>query len=135
MNLLFNFKKEKKTEIIYIIEKENWSIKWDGEYISNKINQQKKSKIISTTEIPSINSRHKLIHFGSQYMWIDWYELLPKNKNYVVSFFHGKYSDSPAVKQHIDSFLKSQDSIYKVTTASSLIHSETFELGYPKIKT
>ena len=30
LNLLFNFKKEKKTEIIYIIEKENWSIKWDG---------------------------------------------------------------------------------------------------------
>ena len=88
LNLLLNLRKEKKTEIIYIIENENWSIKWDGEYISNKINQQKKSPIISTTEIPSINSRHKLIHFGSQYMWIDWYELLPKNKNYVVSFFH-----------------------------------------------
>ena len=75
LNLLFNFKKEKKTEIIYIIEKENWSIKWDGEYISNKINQQEKSKIISTNEIPSINPRNKLIHFGSQYMWIDWYKL------------------------------------------------------------
>ena len=90
LKILFNLKKEKKTEIIYIIEKENWSIKWDGEYISNKINQQEKSKIISTTEIPSINPRNKLIHFGSQYMWIDWYKLLPKNKNYVVSFFHGK---------------------------------------------
>ena len=44
LNLLFNFKKEKKTEIIYIIEKENWSIKWDGEYISNKINQQEKNQ-------------------------------------------------------------------------------------------
>ena len=134
LNLLLNLRKEKKTEIVYIIEKENWSIKWDGEYISNKINQQKKSQIISTTEIPSINSRHKLIHFGSQYMWIDWYELLPKNKNYVVSFFHGKYSDSPAVTKHIDSFLKSQDSIYKVTTASSLIHSRLLNWGIPKSK-
>ena len=134
LNLLLNFKKEKKTEIIYIIEKENWSIKWDGEYISNKINQQEKSKIISTTEIPSINPRNKLIHFGSQYMWIDWYKLLPKNKNYVVSFFHGKYSDSPAVKQHIESFLKSQDSIYKVTTASSLIQQRLLNWGIPKSK-
>ena len=67
-------------------------------------------------------------------MWIDWYKLLPKNKNYVVSFFHGKYSDSPAVKQHIDSFLKSQDSIYKVTTASSLIQSRLLNWGIPKSK-
>ena len=31
LNLLFNFSKAKTTKIIYIIERENWSIKWDGE--------------------------------------------------------------------------------------------------------
>ena len=134
LNLLLNLRKEKKTEIIYIIERENWSIKWDGEYISNKINHQQNSMMISTSSIPSINTRNKLIHFGSQYMWIDWYELLPKNKNYVVSFFHGKYSDGPQVKQHIDSFLKSQDSIYKIITASSLIQSRLLNWGIPKSK-
>ena len=46
-------------------------------------------------------------------MWIDWYKLLPKNKNYVVSFFHGKYSDGLEVQQHIDNFLKSENSILK----------------------
>jgi len=134
LNLLFNFSKDNKTKIIYIIERENWSIKWDGEYISNKINQKQKSRIISTSEIPNINPRNKVIHFGSQYMWIDWYEFLPKNKNYVVSFFHGKYSDSPEIKQHIDSFLESQDSIYKVITASSLIKSRLLNWGIPKSK-
>ena len=134
LNSLFDFSEIKKTKVIYIVEKKNWVIKWDAKYISSKINQELKSEIISTRTVPSLNANNKVIHFGSQYMWIDWYEYLPKNKNYVVSFYHGKYSDSDQVKEHIDSFLKSQNSIYKVTTASSLVHSRLLNWGIPKSK-
>ena len=89
LKLLISLSKNKKTKIIYIVEGENWSIKWDGEYISKAINQNQKSRLISTSHIPYVNEKNKVIHFGSQYMWVDWYKLLPKNKNYVVSFFHG----------------------------------------------
>ena len=131
---LLYLSKDKKTKIIYIVERENWSIKWDGEYISKAINQKQKSSLISTSHIPFINEKNKVIHFGSQYMWVDWYELLPMNKNYVVSFFHGKYSDGVEVQQHIDSFLKSQNSIFKLITASSLIQSRLLNWGIPKSK-
>ena len=67
-------------------------------------------------------------------MWIDWYRSLPKNKDYVVSFFHGKETDSPEVKKHIEKFIKSQDSIYKVITASSLVFERLLEWGIPKSK-
>ena len=126
--------KKKETKIIYIVEGENWSIKWDGEYISKAINQKQKARLISTSHIPFINKTNKVIHFGSQYMWVDWYELLPKNKNYVVSFFHGKYSDGLEVQQHIDNFLKSENSIFKVITASSLVHARLLNWGIPKSK-
>ena len=134
LKLLISLSKNKKTKIIYIVEGENWSIKWDGEYISKAINQNQKSRLISTSHIPYVNEKNKVIHFGSQYMWVDWYKLLPKNKNYVVSFFHGKYSDGLEVQQHIDSFLKSQNSIFKVITASSLIQSRLLNWGIPKSK-
>ena len=108
LNSLINSSKSCKTKIIYVVENANWSIKWDGEYISSEINKKFNSKIISTSEIPNLNYNNKIIHFGSQYMWIDWYRSLPKNKDYVVSFFHGKEKDSPEVKKHIENFIKSQ---------------------------
>ena len=134
LNSFFNFSMQSKTKILYIVERKNWSIKWDGKFISDSINKKLSSKIISTCELPIIKKRNKVIHFGSQYMWIDWYELLPKDKNYVVSFFHGKDSDSPQVKEHIDNFLKSQHAIYRVVTASSLIYSRLLNWGIPKSK-
>ena len=134
LNTFLNFSIKLKTKILYIVEKENWSIKWDGKFISDSINKKQSSKIISICEIPSINQSNNVIHFGSQYMWVDWYKLLPKGKKYIVSFFHGKYSDSSQVKKHIDSFLKSQNSIYKIVTASSLIHSRLLNWGIPKSK-
>tara|TARA_B100000886_G_scaffold337424_1_gene298100 strand:- start:4677 stop:5807 length:1131 start_codon:yes stop_codon:yes gene_type:complete len=134
LNIFNNFPKHHDTKIKYVVEKENWSIKWDGKYISSKINQKLNSNIISISDLPDINKKNKLIHFGSQYMWVDWYELMPNDKKYVVSFFHGKKSDGPKVKEHIEDFLKSQNSIYKVITASSLIQQRLLNWGIPKSK-
>ena len=134
LNSLVNSSKSCKTKIIYIVENANWSIKWDGKYISNEINKRFNSKIISICEVPSLNYHNEIIHFGSQYMWIDWYRSLPKNKDYVVSFFHGKETDSPEVKKHIEKFIKSQDSIYKVITASSLVFERLLDWGITKSK-
>ena len=134
LNVLINSKKSCKTKIIYMVENANWSIKWDGKYISNEINKRFDSKIISTSEVPNLNQQNEIIHFGSQYMWIDWYRSLPKNKYYVVSFFHGKKSDSLEVKKHIEKFIKSQKSIYKVITSSSLVFERLLDWGIPKSK-
>ena len=134
LNSLINSSKSCNTKIIYIVENANWSIKWDGKYISNEINKRFNSKIISICEIPSLNYHNEIIHFGSQYMWIDWYRSLPKNKDYVVSFIHRKETDSPEVKKHIENFIKSQNSIYKIITASSLVFERLLNWGIPKSK-
>lgn len=133
-NIYFLKKRTNDTAIKYIVEKENWSIKWDGIYISSSINKNINPEIIETSNIPNFSSKTKLIHFGSQYMWVDWHKLLPKNKNYVVSFYHGKESDSPEVMDHINDFINTNYKIYKVTTASSLIKERLLRWGIPKSK-
>ena len=54
-------------------------------------------------------------------MWLDWHKLLPKKNKYIVSFFHGKHEDGNNVSKHIDEFIQTKDSIYRVITASSLV--------------
>ena len=66
-------------------------------------------------------------------MWIDWYKLLPKNKIMLYLFF----MESIQTVLQLSNILiasKVQDSIYKVTTASSLIHQRLLNWGIPKSK-
>ena len=129
-----NNKKLKKEKINFIVEKANWAIRWDGIYITNSINKfiAKGSSIIST--IPLLQSDKKVIHFASQYMWLDWHKLLPKNNKYIVSFFHGKLEDSNEVAKHIYEFIKTKNEIYKVITASSLVKKRLIKWGIPNKK-
>ena len=123
-----------KSEVNFVVESANWAIKWDGIYISKSINKIHGRDIVQMSEIPITNSRNRVIHFASQYMWLDWEKLLPKNNKYIVSFFHGKEQDSPEVKEHINKFLNSQNSIYKVITASSLVYKRLLNWGIPAKK-
>ena len=130
----FNNKNFKGKKINFIVEKANWAIRWDGIYITNSINKfiAKGVAIIST--FPLINSENKVIHFASQYMWLDWHKFLPKNNKYIVSFFHGKHEDGYKVSEHINAFLSTKDSIHKVITASSLVKKRLIKWGIPKRK-
>ena len=87
----------------------------------NRFLDNKTSKI---SEIPHLNSENKVIHFASQYMWLDWHKLLPKNNKYIVSFFHGKPEDSDEVAKHIHDFVETKNEIFKVITASSLVYKD-----------
>ena len=123
---LFGLNYPAKAPVNFVIEKANWAIRWVGMYICENICAKHSGFAKITTNPASIINR--IVHFGSQYMWVDWYGSLPKNKDYVVSFFHGKKSDSLEVEKHIEEFIKSQNSIYKIVTASSLVSAAAFSL-------
>jgi len=127
-------KNKNNNSINFIVEKANWAIRWDGIYITKSINRNFQNDISIISSIPEINSNKKVIHFASQYMWLDWEKLLPKRHKYIVSFFHGKPDDSPEVKESIENFLKTQDKIYKVITAANLIQDRLISWGIPKEK-
>ena len=87
----FNNKNFKGKKINFIVEKANWAIRWDGIYITNSINKfiEKGVAIIST--FPLINSDNKVIHFASQYMWLDWHKFLSKNNSFLESYLGKVY--------------------------------------------
>ena len=130
----FNNKNFKGKKVNFIVEKANWAIRWDGIYITNSINKFIAKGIAIISTVPLINSDKKVIHFASQYMWLDWHKFLSKNNKYIVSFFHGKYEDGYEVSKHIQSFLETKDSIYKVITASSLVKKRLIKWGIPNKK-
>lgn len=130
----FNYKVNKNRKINFVTEKADWSIKWDGIYMKKYINKNYGENLIELSNIPLINYPPKIIHFGSQYMWVDWSKLISNKNKYVVSFFHGKYEDGTIASKYIDEFINTNHALYKVITASSLIYKRLKEWGIPKSK-
>ena len=122
----------------FVSENANWSIMWDGIYLKNYLKNyfyiNSINKTFEISKMPLLDSKRRVIHFGSQYMWVDWAKLLPYKNKYVVSFFHGKYEDGSDVTRHIDDFLGTENSIYKVITGSSLIFKRLKNWGIPESK-
>ena len=124
--------KGNKVPVKFIVENADWAIKIVGQNIKNQID------IISPGNIEITTKPHKvvdsIIHFGSQYMWLNWGEYMSSENNFITSFFHGKPEDGEEVKIHIDLFLKSVGRLEKVVTASSLIEKRLLSWGVPQKK-
>jgi len=117
----------------FIIENANWSIRHDGESIRDNLNQIIKKNILETTDKPYRIS-NRIIHFGSQYMWVEWSQYLSSNNLYVTTFFHGKKEDGPEIESHINSFLNSVPKLSKIITASTIIEKRLLNWGVPRAK-
>ncbi len=128
----FNLYKGNKIPVKFIIENADWAIKIVGQNIKNEIDIINPRKIeISTKPNRIVRS---VVHFGSQYMWLNWEKYISNDNKYVVSFFHGKPEDSEEVKIHIDAFMNSVKKLNKVLTASSLVENRLLGWGVPKNK-
>lgn len=116
----------------FVIEQADWAIRWVGEHIRDEINQHKAGMVQTTTQPQCISGR--VVHFGSQYMWLTWGRLLSKQNRNVVSFFHGKPEDGVDVARHIDCFLESVPRLSMVVTAAGLMEERILQWGVPREK-
>ena len=121
-----------KIPVKFVIEKADWAIKLVGENVKNEIDILSPGSINVTTEPYKIVK--SVVHFGSQYMWLNWGKYMSQDNHFITSFFHGKPEDGEEVKIHIDSFLKSVDKLDKVVTASSLVEERLSKWGVPSNK-
>ena len=128
----FGFYKGNKIPVKFIIENADWAIKFVGENIKREID------IIAPGKLELSAKPHRftenIIHFGSQYMWLNWYKYMANENHFITSFFHGKPEDGEEVKIHIDLFLNSVEKLDKVVTASSLIEERLLKWGVPQNK-
>ncbi len=116
----------------FVIEKADWAIRWVGENVRDVIEPMAPGLVATTTD----PYRHvgKVVHYGSQYMWLAWEPHISGSNRAVTSFFHGKREDGDAVSRHIDRFLASVPRLAKIVTAASLVEDRLIAWGVPRDK-
>jgi len=116
----------------FVIENADWAIRWVGEHVRDEIEALRPGTVAVTTQPQRLARR--LVHFGSQYMWLSWGRHMSDTNQFVVSFFHGKHADGPAVSRHIDEFLDSVPRLARIVTGARLIEQRLLDWGVPRAK-
>lgn len=116
----------------FVIEPQDWAIRRVGESIRNAIEDQHPGTIATTLNPPRLFDR--VVHFGSQYMWLMWHRHMARSNRFVVSFFHGKPEDGPDVEHHIRAFLASVPDLHRIVASNAIVHNRLREWGVPEEK-
>jgi glycosyltransferase involved in cell wall biosynthesis len=111
----------------FVVEDAAWAIRWVGEGIRDGLPEEARGNV-ATTLAPH-RLIHRVAHFGSQYMWVDWAPHLSRTNQPVVSFFHGKPEDGPTVEKHIDRFLKTEPQLRRIVTSASIVRERLIDWG------
>jgi glycosyltransferase involved in cell wall biosynthesis len=114
----------------FVIENADWAIRWVGEHIRDDIETYAAGTIAVTAEPRHLARR--VVHFGSQYMWLTWGRHMSATNRYVTSFFHGKREDGPDVSRHIDEFLDSVPRLARIVTGAGIIEQRLLDWGVPR---
>lgn len=116
----------------FIIENADWAIRRVGENICEAIESCEHGRIAVSTQPERLIQR--VVHFGSQYMWLDWGQYMSSSNRYIASFFHGKPEDGPDVERHIDRFMSTISRLERIVTAASLVEQRLLNWGVPHSK-
>lgn len=116
----------------FVVEKANWSIRWDGIYITDGVNALRPNTAV-VTDRPERAVR-RIVHFGSQFMWSEWRRHLAPSNRYLVTYFHGKPEDGPVVARNLEDVLESLPQLEKVITAASITEQRLLGWGVPREK-
>lgn len=116
----------------FVIEDADWAIRWVGEHVRDEIEALAPGTVAVTTRPQRLVKR--IVHFGSQYMWLSWGRHMSPSNRYVVSFFHGKREDGPEVSRHIDDFLASVPRLARIVTGAGLVEERLLHWGVPRDK-
>jgi len=114
----------------FVIEEADWAIRWVGEHVRDEINRVTPGMVAVTTKPAEVQGR--IVHFGSQYMWLSWGRAMGRSNRYVTSFFHGKREDGPEVARHIDQFLASASRLARIVVSNSLVEERLIGWGIPR---
>jgi len=114
----------------FVVENAAWAIRWVGEHVRDEVEVIAPGTIATTVEPQRLVER--VVHFGSQYMWLAWGRHMSPSNRCVVSFFHGKREDGSEVSRHIDEFLESVPRLGRIVTSASLIEQRLLAWGVPR---
>ncbi|MFC1907127.1 glycosyltransferase family 4 protein [Chloroflexota bacterium] len=120
--------------LFYVIESGDWSIKWDGKYITKGLNIQKLLEAKITTTYKGIYNQ--IIHFGSRgtYFPNTWEKVDSSNK-IVFTWFHGMEKDrNPANLALIKTLPEASKRANLVHTSCTISKENLIRWGVPPDK-
>ncbi len=128
-DLVFNFLLSKKYDLSYVVEFANWSIKWDGKYITENLN--KLNLIKSRITITPFGIKNQIIHFGSVGTLISKREIkkTPLSNKIVLTWFH-----IPPDDERIKFIPKLNDKVDIVHTSCNSTKNKLIQYGLKKEK-
>ncbi len=115
--------------VSFIVERQNWSIRWDGIQICERINLRSPGVAGICASPERVTGA--VAHFGSQFLWQVWHPYQSTSNKVVISYFHGKPEDGPEMARHVDCFLKHLDRIDRVIVANRSVHERLLSWGVP----
>ncbi|MCC2110530.1 MAG: glycosyltransferase family 4 protein [Hyphomicrobiales bacterium] len=118
--------------VAFVTENADWAIRRVGEYICDGVNRERPGLMTMTTRPDRLADR--VVHFGSQYMWLVWGRHMARSNRYAVSFFHGKPEDGPEVAAHIGRFLESVPRLDRIIASAGIVEARLKSWGVPEEK-
>lgn len=117
-----------KSDVTFIVEKNNWSIKMDGLQIQDALRDSKSGINFKLSAHPYL-SNSKVYHFGSQYMWESWENKLFNKEKVALTFFHGKKKDGFLANRNIEYLIKNQYKLSKIIVSFSEMENRMTSWG------
>jgi len=117
-----------KSDVAFIVEKNNWSIKMDGLQIQDALRDSKSSINFKLSAHPYL-SNSKLYHFGSQYMWESWENKLFNKEKVALTFFHGKKTDGYLANRNIEYLIRNHYKLSKIIVSFSEMENRMTSWG------
>ena len=91
---LLNLTRSQKLDLYYIVEKRDWSIKWDGKYITGGLNEKELLNASIGRRHAAKIAKNKILHFGSRNLYLpDAYKQIHSSNKVVFTWFHGTDED------------------------------------------
>lgn len=103
----------------FVIEEQDWAIRRVGTGVRDGIEVNHPGRVALVLNAAA--ARRRVVHFGSQYLWVAWAPFLSRSNRFVTSFFHGKPEDGPDIARHIDAFLASEPHLHRIVASNSLL--------------
>lgn len=114
-------------QVGFVMEKADWAIRRVGESILKETARQGLGTMRTTVRPAELLDQ--TVHFGSQYMWLNWAPHMSSANRYAISYFHGKREDGPEMSSHIDAVLTSEPKLSCIIVSNSIVERRLIEWG------
>ncbi len=109
--------------LYYFVEDANWSIKWDGHFITSNLPSR---KITASCTLPQFNLKNSLLHFGSRNIYLPTaFRKIHSSNKVIFTWFHGTEQD----EQYINSLEEGAERANFVHTSCQLSKNQLINWG------